>query len=91
MEASIMTGNYEYYYAAGILCQRMGKQIDPGIQPEAMHELVEGLLPEFTPADGQEKHMAHMLKYYHPDDRYDDQMAELLQMGLKEEHLWEKN
>ena len=42
-------------------------------------------------ANGHEKHLVHMLKYYHPDpDRYDDQMKQLLQMGLHEQHMWER-
>jgi hypothetical protein len=90
MEASIMTGNYEYYYCAGLLCQLMGKPVDPDIQPEALHELVTGLLPDFTPNGGQEQHMARMLKYYHPDEKYDEQMAELLKMGLQEQNPWKK-
>jgi hypothetical protein len=90
LEASIMTGNYEFYYTGGILCQLMGKQVEPDIKPEELRAKVMEWLPDFEPKNGQEKHMAHMLKYYHPDERYDDQMAELLQMGQKEENLWTK-
>ena len=91
LEASIMTGNYELYYAAGLLGKLMNREIPADIQPEELHDLVHGWLEEFTPADGHEKHLAHMLKYYHPDpDRYDEQMAQLLQMGLHEQHMWER-
>lgn len=91
LEASIMTGNYEMYYAAGLLANIMSREIAADIQPEALHDLVHEWLADFQPADGQQKHLAHMLKYYHPDpERYDDQMAQLLQMGLQEQHLWER-
>lgn len=91
LEASVMTGNYEFYYAAGILCRLMNREVAADIRPEALQTLVQGLLPEFSPADGQEKHLAHMLKYYHPDlDRYDSQMEQLLKMGLQELHMWER-
>ncbi len=91
LEASIMTGNYEMYYAAGLLAKLMGREIEADIRPDALHTLVHGWVDEFSPADGHEKHLAHMLKYYHPDpDRYDGEMAALLQMGLHEPHLWER-
>lgn len=91
LEASIMTGNYEMYYAAGVLAQLMHREIAADIRPEALHDLVHGWIESFTPADGHEEHLVHMLKYYHPDpDRYNAQMAELLQMGLQEQHMWER-
>ena len=91
LEASIMTGNYEMYYAAGLLAQLTHREIAADIRPEALHDLVHGWIESFTPADGHEEHLVHMLKYYHPDpDRYNAQMAELLQMGLQEQHMWER-
>ena len=91
LEASIMTGNYELYYAAGLLAKLMDRELPADIQPDALHDLVHGWLDDFTPADGHETHLAHMLKYYHPDaDLYDAQMAELLQMGLHEQRMWER-
>lgn len=91
LEASIMTGNYEFYYAGGILCKLTDREVAADIRPEALHELVSESLETFSPADGHQKHLAHMLKYYHPDpERYDEQMAELLQMGLQEQHMWER-
>ena len=54
---------------------------------KAVHEAIE----KFEPANGQEKHLVHMLRYYHPDeDHFDDHMVELLQMGQNEDHLWER-
>lgn len=91
LEASIMTGNYEMYYAAGLLAKLTGREIAADIRPEALHTLVHEWLDTFSPADGHEKHLAHMLKYYHPEpEHYDADMAELLQMGLLEQHLWER-
>ncbi len=84
LEASIMTGNYEMYYAAGLLGRITCREIPPDIRPAALHDLVHGWLDDFSPADGRERHLAQMLRYYHPDERYDEQMARLLQMGLAE-------
>ena len=38
LEASIMTGNYELYYAAGLLGKLMNREIPEDIQPEALHD-----------------------------------------------------
>lgn len=91
LEASIMTGNYELYYAAGLLGKLMHREIQADIRPVELHDLVHEWLDSFAPADGHEEHLAHMLMYYHPDpERYNEQMAKLLQMGLHEEHMWER-
>ncbi len=39
----------------------------------------------------KEKHLKKMLKYYQVEEGYDDQMKELLQMGLNEKKLWERH
>ena len=62
LEASIMTGNYEMYYAAGLIAQLTNREIAADIQPEALHDLVHGWLDSFVPANGQEKHLVHMLR-----------------------------
>lgn len=90
LEASIMTGNYEYYYSAGLLSKLTGQDISREIGPEQLHDQVQEMLKTFEPKDGQEKHLAHMLKYYHPDERYDEEMPNLLEMGRSESHMWQR-
>ena len=89
LQASVMTGNYEMYYAAGLLAQLCGKEAAADIRPDALHDLVHEWIADFTPSNGQEEHLVKMLKFYHPDpDRYDEQMAQLYSMGLQESHMW---
>lgn len=89
LQASIMTGNYEFYYASGLLCKILGREVPADIKPDALGELVQKLLASYEPTDGREVHLKQMLRYYHPNvDRYDDQMAQLLKMGLEEPHMW---
>lgn len=90
LEASIMTGNYEYYYSAGLLSKLTGQDIPRDIRPEQLHNQVQEMLKVFEPADGREKHLAGMLRYYHPDERYDEEMAGLLEMGISESRLWQR-
>lgn len=89
LQASVMTGNYEFYYASGLLGKILEREIPPDIKPDALGTLVQELLASYEPTDGREVHLKHMLRYYHPNvDRYDKQMAELLQMGLNEQRMW---
>ena len=91
LEASVMLGNYEFYYASGLLFKFTGHEVAEDIQPDALMEQVQEVLKTYEPADGKEKHLKKMLKYYQVEEGYDDQMKELLQMGLNEKKLWERH
>ena len=91
LKESIMLGNYEFYYASGLLSRLSEVALPEDIKPPALHTWVHETIEKFEPSNGQEKHLVHMLRYYHPDeDHFDDHMVELLQMGKNEDHLWER-
>ena len=75
MQKSILTGNYEFYYAAGLIANLSGVEI-----PEK--------IPTLTPADEKEKYLFGMVADYRPEDVYDEQMRELLDWGRTEKYLW---
>lgn len=88
MQASIMLGNYEFYYGAGLYCKLQGIEVQEDIRP---NELKEALQPELTKEFGgsdQEKYLKKLLSEYTPLEEYDEQMKELLLWGLEEEKLW---
>ena len=68
LQASILMGNYEYYYAGGLLCR-----------------LAKPLLDTYQPQNDQESYLMQMLKTYKVSDEYDEQMPQLLQMGLMDQ------
>lgn len=87
IKASIMMGNYEFYYAAGVLCARTGRTPEQTLQPKELHAWIQPLLDTYEPKNEQEAYLVKLLKEYKVSDEYDEQMAELLRMGLAEKQL----
>ena len=83
MQKSILTGNYEFYYAAGLIAK-----LSEDIKPEELLALLSEKIPMLTPADEKEKYLFGMVADYRPEDVYDEQMRELLDWGRTEKYLW---
>ena len=88
MQKSILTGNYEFYYAAGLIANLSGVEIPEDIKPEELLALLSEKIPTLTPADEKEKYLFGMAADYRPEDVYDEQMRELLDWGRTEKYLW---
>lgn len=88
MRKSVMTGNYEYYYAAGLLTKLYGIEIPDEIKPMELETLLKEKQREISPKDEKEEWLLQMLSDYRPFEEYDEQMKELLLWGKKEEYLW---
>lgn len=88
MGKSVITGNYEYYYAAGLVSKVAGTAIDDEIKPLELQELLEEKLPGLTAQNEQETYLFALLSGYRPTEEYDEQMKELLQMGKNENYMW---
>jgi hypothetical protein len=88
MKKSILTGNYEFYYAAGLIAKLSGIEIDDEIRPMELLELLLAQVPKLTAADEKEAYLFEMIKSYRPDEAWDEQMKEMLLMGKGEEYLW---
>ena len=84
MQKSILTGNYEFYYAAGLIANLSGVEIPEDIKPEELLALLSEKIPTLTPADEKEKYLFGMVADYRPEDVYDEQMRELLDWGRTE-------
>lgn len=89
IQKAFILGNYEYYYAAGLLNKFYGLDIPEDIQPEEMAALLQKELEKVTPQTDQEKHLVYILKEYEPEERYDEQMKELLLWGKTESNPWQ--
>ena len=50
MQKSILTGNYEFYYAAGLIANLSGVEIPEDIKPEELLALLSEKIPTLTPA-----------------------------------------
>ena len=87
-KTSVMTGNYELGYTCGLLCRLANIPVPKWENPEQLQEQMMEALTGYTPADEREENVIHMLKFYHPDDTNDEQVKELFEWGLSEEHVW---
>ena len=88
MQKSVLTGNYEFYYAAGLIAKLSGVEFSEDIKPIELGEFVHQEIEKTEPKDEQEKYLFSMLKDYKPTDEYDEQMKELLLWGKGEQYLW---
>ena len=88
-KTSVMTGNYELGYTAGLLCQLAKISVPQWENPVQLQEKMMEALEGYQPADEREENVIHMLKYYHPDDTNDEQVRELFEWGLSEQHVWQ--
>ena len=92
MQKSILTGNYEFYYAAGLIANLSGVEIPEDIKPEELLALLSEKIPTLTPADEKEKYLFGMVadRYFSFSSAgvYDEQMRELLDWGRTEKYLW---
>ncbi|MDD2972017.1 MAG: DUF3837 domain-containing protein [Lachnospiraceae bacterium] len=87
-ETSIILSNYELAYALGILCKVGDFQIP---EYDNMKELKERLMSQINTYETEEpfeKNLIHMVVEYVPAENMDEQMTELLLMGMKEQKMW---
>lgn len=89
-DTSVITGNYELAYALGFIVSQTGI-LFPG-DYENMKELqtkVMAALENRELEDERLQRLHHMLQYYKPTDDWDEQMGELINMGLGEKYPWD--
>ena len=86
---SVLLGNYEFYYAAGLLTKLYGINLDSAMKPQEMHGAIMGARSGIAPKDEKEQYLIHMVEFYEPLADYDAQMVELFAGGAAESDLWQ--
>ncbi|MBO5209953.1 MAG: DUF3837 domain-containing protein [Lachnospiraceae bacterium] len=87
---SVLTGNYELAYALGFIVNQTGI-LFPGDYTN-LSDLQEKVIKE---TEGQKiedeklEHLFRMVRLYNPTDEFDEQMGELINMGLGEKYPWD--
>ncbi len=83
MQASILVGNYEFYYAAGKLAALTSLEGDESTPPIELKEAVEKALEQFKPGeeDTGGQYLVKLLQRYRPSENYDEQMRDLFIWG----------
>ena len=88
MQKSVLTGNYEFYYAAGLISKISQIEIEEDIKPLKLEEYLAEKIKILKPNDEKEAWLFHMIHDYKPAEEYDDQMKELMRWGKNEQYLW---
>ena len=89
LQKSIMLGNYEFYYASGLVRKIFGLEIGTQMKPEEISAAILTNLDSMNPKDEKEAYLLKMLEQYEPDESCDSQMLELFAWGEQEPDLWQ--
>lgn len=87
-QQSVLLGNYEFYYVAGLMNHCFGLSAKADMAPTELFAYLSSHLKELDPKDEKEEYMIQMLSNYDPLEDYDDQMKALFCWGEKEQDLW---
>lgn len=87
-QQSVLLGNYEFYYVAGLMNQCFGLAANEDMPPIDLFKYLSSHLEELSPKDENEKYMIKILSNYDPLEEYDEQMKELFCWGEKEQDMW---
>lgn len=86
---SILLGNYEFYYAAGLMKKLYHLDISEEMEPESLfHKILENL-GSITPGNENEEYLIGIMKNYRLQKEYDDDTKTLFRWGETEEAMWQ--
>lgn len=89
-DTSIITGNYELAYALGFLANQAGISIaESDVELRTLQEKILNEFQNRTIEDEKIKRLLRMVRLYNPDPIWDEQMQELLHIGLVEKYPWD--
>lgn len=77
MQKSVMLGNYEFFYAAGLMRKLYNIEIRTDMEPEQILEAILQMQDNLAPQSEQEKYLIQIIKNYEPSADHDAQMDEL--------------
>lgn len=88
-QTSVLLGNYEFYYLAGLMKKLFALDLNADMNPEEMFTHIEENLEHLQPKDEKEGYLIKLVSIYKPLENYDEQMKELFEWGATEEKLWQ--
>lgn len=88
-QTSVLLGNYEFYYAAGLMKKIFELELNEDMQPQEMLDKIQSHLENLTPKDEKETYLMKLVSVFKPDEKLDEQMKELFRWGATEEKLWQ--
>lgn len=88
-QSSVLLGNYEFYYLAGLMKKLFGFSLSKEMTPEVLHEQILAQMETANPSNAQEEYLLKLVKNYKPLEDYNEQTKELFSWGETEEYLWQ--
>lgn len=90
-QKSVLLGNYEFYYLAGLMKKLFSLELSEELEPAEMFAVIQENLSNIKCENPQEEYLIKLVSVYKPLENYDEQMKELFRWGETEEHLWQVN
>ncbi len=84
LQSVTMLGNYEFYYAAGRICQSLDPLPQSELPPKELYEFLRAHTDGTEISDPATAHLVKMIHFYIPEEAYDEQMKELFRLGIQE-------
>lgn len=82
MQSSVLVGNYEFYYAAGLLSAETDLAADGSSAPAALEQAVKAACSAWNPSDPEGQYLKYLAGRYEAEEReYDDDMKALFEAG----------
>lgn len=88
-QTSVLLGNYEFYYLAGLMKKVFELELNEEMQPQEMLAEIQTNLENLSPKDEKESYLIKLVSIFKPDEKLDDQMKELFRWGATEEQMWQ--
>jgi len=88
-QTSVLLGNYEFYYLAGLMNKIYNLDLNEDMEPQQMLDIIQANLEVLSPNDEREAYLIKLISVFKAEDKYDDQMKELFHWGATEEKMWQ--
>lgn len=88
-QTSVLLGNYEFYYLAGLMKKLFQIDVSEEMHPQELFAKIRENLEGLQPKDEKEAYLIKLVSVYKPLEGYDNQMKELFSWGATEEYLWQ--
>lgn len=89
MQSSVLLGNYEFYYLAGLMKKVFGLELSEEMNPQEMIAEIHGNLERLEPKDEKEAYLITLIRNFKPLEEYNEQTKELFRWGATEEKMWQ--
>lgn len=90
-QTSVLLGNYEFYYLAGLMKKLFGFPLSEDMKPEELFSAIKENSKNANPKDEKEAYLLKLVEFYKPLEVYDEQTKELFRWGENEDKLWQVN